>query len=108
MEHSGPAFLVFLQRQRISSARGTRRVSAAPRYHPLCPPGEPFLPASAPSLGLPGKSRKKTVRSKPRAFGPLVFELAGSTWPPPCRNPGANPGRRRPFFRPPRGDLVHG
>ena len=40
--YPNPAFLVFLQRQRLGSARGTRRVSAAPRYHPLCPPGEAF------------------------------------------------------------------
>ena len=83
-------------------------VSAAPRYHPLCPPGEPFASRVSPAFGLPGKNRKKGIRSKPHPFGPLVFGLAGSTQPPPRRGPGANPGRRRPFFRPLRGDLVHG
>ena len=73
--YPNPAFLVFLQRQRLGSARGTRRVSAAPRYHPLCPPGEPLTSRVSPAVGLPGKNRRKGYGASRSRSDPLNLAL---------------------------------
>ena len=93
---------VFLQRQRISSARGTRHVSAAPRYHPLCPPANP---TSRSARLAPANRRRPSSRTRSDLLSLISPVLLSHR---PAASRARNPGRRRPFFRPLRGDLVHG
>src|SRR6267154_1925184 len=75
MEHSGPAFLVFLQRQRISSARGTRRVSPPRGTTLFALPANPFYPRQPRASAYQAKAGSKRYGASRARSDPLYLNL---------------------------------